>query len=187
MTQHRMMLIRDERGAAAVELALVTPLMLLLFLGTFEITQLVRVWNKLDTATQAIANIIAEQKTATIAGVTTAYNGGKLIMQPFAAGNLSVAVASVTYTSSGAVGAVAWQVLEGGAASLPLKNACAAAAGIGLGNDDAILVKSTYTYYAVSAFVLNGSFTLTHTAYARPRNINVLAGVSSTGALTGGC
>ena len=78
-------------------------------------------------------------------------------------------------------------MLEGGAASLTLKTACAAATGIGLGNDDAILVRSTYNYRAVSAFVLNRSFTLTHTAYARPRNINDLAGVSSTGALTGGC
>lgn len=173
-------LLRDGRGVAALELALVVPVMLVLFFGTVEITQLIRASNKLDIATQSIENMIAGQKSVATADVDNAYKGGQLIMAPFGA-TLAIAAVSVTFDSSGAPSGVAWQVLEGGATAVPGATACAMVAGLGRGNDSVILVQGRYGYSAAVHYILPASFSLSYVAFGRPRNVNAVSG-PSTGA-----
>ncbi|WP_428377984.1 TadE/TadG family type IV pilus assembly protein [Lichenicoccus sp.] len=178
----------DRRGVAALELALVAPLMLIMFFGVVEVTQLIRVSNKLDFASQAIENIVAGQNPATVVSVTNAYQGGELVMAPFVGTtNLAVTVASVIFDASGNA-SLAWQITEGGASAMSVATACGLAKGLGLGSDSVILVQASYSYSAITHYILPSSYALSHVAYGRPRNISTIAGVSSpTTAPVGSC
>ena len=131
-------LVTDRRGVAALELALTAPMMLILFFGVVEVTQLIRVSNKLTLASQAIENIVAGQGTATVVSVTNAYLGGELVMAPFigASTPLAVTVASVIFDANGNASQVTWQVDLGGASARPIATACSLASGNGTGSSN---------------------------------------------------
>ncbi len=183
-------LLTDRRGVAALELALTAPLMLIMFFGVVEVTQLIRVNNKLTYASQAIENTVAGQSSATLLSVTNAYQGGELVMAPFVTGTnaLAVTVASVTFNSSGNAATLAWQVDLGGASALTVATACSLASGLGLANDSVIIVQASYSYSAITHYILPASYALSHVAYGRPRNEATISGVSSPlSAPTGSC
>jgi Flp pilus assembly protein TadG len=87
-------------GSAAVEFALVVPVMVLLWLGSVEVSRVVRADMELYNAAEAAANVAANQLNSVNADITAVdnfCNGAKLAMYPFpTGGNLSIAIASVT-------------------------------------------------------------------------------------------
>ena len=182
---------RDRRGVAALELALIAPVLVTLFLGSIEVTQLIRVKTKLSLSAQAIQTMVAAQNPPVAvtppATVENAFGGGQLMMVPFAASRLAVAIASVTFTTAGAPSKLAWQVLENGAASMTVAAACALATGLGLGGDSVIIVKATYSYTPVLSYILASRYTLTQIALGRPRGNATMTVATSAGATTGSC
>lgn len=168
-------------------MALLSPVLVMLFLGTFEVTQLIRVKTKMALAAQAIQNMVASQNSATANSLTTAYSGGQLVMMPFAGSGLTAAIASVTFTASGQASTVAWQVLEGGAAGMTTSVACALAANMSIGSDSVIVVTTTYAYTPVLAYMLSKRYALTQVAYGRPRNTGSIPGPVSSAGLAGNC
>lgn len=178
--------LRDRRGAAAVELALLSPILCILFLGTVEVTQLIRVKTKMTLAAQAIQTMVAAQSTATASSLALAYTGGQAVMTPFSGGALTATIASVGFGSSGSASSVTWQVVEGAAAGMSTATACTAAAQMSLGSDSVIVVYATYRYQPVLSYLLGSSYVLTQTAYGRPRNVSGISGPTSTGP-TGSC
>jgi Flp pilus assembly protein TadG len=52
-------LVRDKRGIAAVEFAMVAPLMLVMFFGTVEFTSGVAVKRKVSILTQSLADLVS--------------------------------------------------------------------------------------------------------------------------------
>lgn len=177
---------RDRRGAAAVEMALLSPILVMLFLGTVEVTQLIRVKTKLALAAQAIEDMVAGQTSATTASLANAYAGGVLVMTPFPTSGLTATVASVSFNASGSAATVDWQVLEGGATGMTTAAACTLAAQMGLGSDSVIVVKATFAYTPVLSYLLGQSYALVQITYGRPRNAATVSGPTSTGA-TGSC
>lgn len=100
---------RERHGAAAVEFALILPLMLLIYLGTAETTQDVMASRKATVAAQTIADIVTQQAEAASGGginnmtdatMGSIFNATAAIMQPFSTANtvLSVDVAAVSFT-----------------------------------------------------------------------------------------
>lgn len=183
----RKVLLQDRRALAALEFALLSPLLVMLFLGTIEVTQLIRVKTRMALAAQAIQNMVAGQSSATQASLDIAYAGGQLVMTPFAGSNLKASIASVTYSSAGAASTVAWQTLEGGATSMSTTTACTLASGLSLDSDSVIIVQATYSYTPILSFLLSSSYTLTQVAYGRPRNATTVTNSSSSTGATGSC
>jgi Flp pilus assembly protein TadG len=87
-------------GSAAVEFALVVPVMVSLWLGSVEVSRVVQADMQLYNAAEAAANVAANQLNSVredITSVDNFCNGAKLAMYPFlTAGSLSIAIASVT-------------------------------------------------------------------------------------------
>lgn len=51
--------LRDRRGAAAVEFAVILPVMLLFYLGIFEASNAIIVKRKIDTAAETVGGLVA--------------------------------------------------------------------------------------------------------------------------------
>ena len=101
-----------RRGIAAVEFALVMPILIVLFLGTIEILTLYRTEAKLNAMTIDIAQMLAIQDQSTTSGITTLASTGTgqvslqnmcqgaiLGLAPFPPGGMTLAIASVTLES----------------------------------------------------------------------------------------
>lgn len=99
---------RSERGAAAVEFALVVPVMLALYLGTMEASLLISMDRKVQSVSGAVGDLVArsngEIATSTLRDYFRAASG---IMTPFTSDEVLQVVTAVRVSNTGTP-TVAW-------------------------------------------------------------------------------
>src|ERR1700737_4127445 len=103
-----MNLRHDQSGIAAVEFALILPIMLLLFLGSFETTNLVLASMKLEASAETAADLVARTKVNAVlqsTDFTNITNAAKQVLTPLPTSGtqLKIAYASATYSTGTAV------------------------------------------------------------------------------------
>jgi Flp pilus assembly protein TadG len=167
--------IRNQGGTALIEFALILPIMITLFFGVFEVTRYVAADMRLANAAQVMADMVAQQTTVgdTSTSMTDFCNGSKDAMYPLSGSSLKVAVSSVTHGSSST--AQDWSDVTCGSATAISNPTTLAASLVPNVNDSVIIVQATYAYTSPISYVLRSSYTLTQTAYARPRNVVTVA------------
>jgi Flp pilus assembly protein TadG len=164
-------LARNGAGVAAIEFALVMPILLSLFLGTFELTNLLLASSKLTTAAQTAADLVAQQKSVAKADITNYGNAAREIMAPFAATPLGLAYASVTFDAAGKP-TLAWHDEDNAPA---IVNPTSLVAGLGAAGESVVIVQVRYAYASPISFVLQSSYSLSDTAFRRPRLVPAVA------------
>ena len=73
----------DRRGLAAVEFALIVPLMLMMVFGTIEITNGIAVKRKIDLVSRTLSDLTSRASTLSSTDVTSFFTVGSAIMQPY--------------------------------------------------------------------------------------------------------
>lgn len=106
---------RASRGIAAVEFALIAPVLVLMYLGTVEVTSGVTTDRKLTLLSRALADLTGRATKLSTDEMAAIFAASTAIMQPVNTTNLQMRVTSVTVTgNSGArVGRVAWSCAKG--------------------------------------------------------------------------
>lgn len=170
-------LMRNNRGAVAVEFAIILPAMLIMYFGTFEASRLIRAYLTANRSAQVLANLVAQEG---VAGLSTSDStdfctAAKLAMAPFPSSAFKATIASATKNlSSGAI-AFDWQDTNCGGGAGTFSNATTTLNSLLTTNGDTvILVKIQYNYTGSVHFVLPGTYTISQTAYQRPRSGNTI-------------
>ena len=180
----------DQSGIAAVEFALILPIMLLLFLGSFETTNLVLAYMKLEASAETAADLVAQTRVNTVlqsTDFTNITNAAKQVLSPLPTSGvlLKIAFASVTYNTGSAV--IDWHTEVNSATPITTANIPNNASLANLGNqasgstDSVIIVTLTYSYSSPSTYMLSSSYTLTESAFNRPRYMNCVPTYLNTG------
>jgi Flp pilus assembly protein TadG len=99
---------RDARGAIAVEFAVVAPVLVVLMVGTFEVTRYVLLHQKLDRMAVAASDLVSQGETINNAQLTDIFTATGLIAEPFTIGADGVVIISSVVRTAG-VTTVAWQ------------------------------------------------------------------------------
>jgi Flp pilus assembly protein TadG len=161
-----------EGGVAAVEFALIVPTLMVLFLGTFEASNLIRVKMKFDAAAPAVASLVALQNPSQTGSLTSDFcTGAADMMAPFSTSGLNVEVASVTNYNG--TTSVDWTA-NCGNLSHPQSPTVLATGLVPNPGDSVIVVQTTYTYNAPVHLVLGSTYTFQNVGYARPRDNSTL-------------
>lgn len=87
---------QDNRGAAAVEFALLLPVILVIYMCVVEFTQAFMVQRRVAHATSQVADITAQSGQVTKASLDSFFDIAQLIMSPFGAAPMQSKVTSVT-------------------------------------------------------------------------------------------
>ncbi len=183
-------LVRDRSGVAAIEFALILPVMLLLFIGSFETTNLVLASMKLEASAETAADLVAQTRVNTVlqsTDFTNITNAAKQVLTPLptSGSQLKIAYASVTYSTGSAV--IDWHVEVNSATAITTANIPNSASLANLGSqtsgstDSVIIVRLSYAYSSPISYVLNSSYTLTESAFNRPRYMNCVPTYLNTG------
>ncbi|WP_186400224.1 TadE/TadG family type IV pilus assembly protein [Stappia sp. P2PMeth1] len=88
-------LLRDRRGVAAVEFALVLPFMLVLFLGVTELNSALTLDRKVSQAASSVADLVAQADKLTSSEVNDLLQLSRAVLDPYPEAPLSMVVASV--------------------------------------------------------------------------------------------
>lgn len=92
---------RDHRGVAAVEFALLAPLLITIYFGLVEVCSGYMAQKRMSHATALIADLVAQEEVVNTSNLADITAIGALIMKPFAVAPLGTRISSVTQTSAG--------------------------------------------------------------------------------------
>jgi Flp pilus assembly protein TadG len=169
--------IASQRGVAAIEFAMIMPVLLILFLSSFDVGNAIIVYLKVRTAAYELAAITnqygtgstAQISTSTMSTITAATSA---VMAPFPSSAAVVTISQIKATSAGAA-TVSWSytvngtALSGSYTGLPsnmAKNSC---------NNTYpcyfILSSVQYPYTPLFGHYMTGSLTLSDTLLMTPR------------------
>ncbi len=158
---------KDERGVAAVEFALIAPVMVLLYFGLVELCQAMIAERKANHVASAVGDLVAQVDVLNASDVDDIFTIGNTIMSPFPVGTLQMRVTSATANAQGSP-KVDWSrgsngfspMAVGSTATIPLTMAS---------GDSMIVAEAKYSYTSVVQYVLPNALNYSETFYLRPR------------------
>jgi Flp pilus assembly protein TadG len=158
----------DQRGAAAVEFALIAPVAILLYCGFAELTMAMMAERRAAHAASVVADLVSQSTQVSVAQVTDIFNIGNAILNPFPSSQLKLRVTSITADVNG-VPRVSWSqghglsALTGGAAVSGFP------ANLLVAGDSVIQADVQYAYTSPLQMTLPNALTFNDTFYLKPR------------------
>lgn len=85
----------DDRGIAAIEFAMIVPIMFFMFVGTIEMSQAITVDRRVTQIASSVADLVAREKAVTSAQLVTVTDIAKVLMRPYDTSLLKMNIISV--------------------------------------------------------------------------------------------
>jgi Flp pilus assembly protein TadG len=166
--------IGETKGIAAIEIAFITPFMLLLYFGLFDITALVSVNRKVTYSASVVADLVAQNKTSILKSkLTDYYSAANLVMSPIPASAVRVEVFG--FRIAGTTVSQIWKTNNGQGSSCGADPSTTAMAPLMVAGNDLVVARvcTTYEIYAANFLghsIVNGSsFVISESITQRPR------------------
>src|SRR6516162_3630478 len=92
----------DQGGGAAVEFAFILPVMLILYLGSVEICQMISVYRLVNLTTSTVTNLVAQYTTISASQVMPdILNASVQVLYPNPSANAAVVISCITIDANG--------------------------------------------------------------------------------------
>ena len=167
---------RNERGVAAVEFALIMPVLLLLYFGSMEASMLFTADKRVNTISATVGDLVAQSDPSKVidqATMTTYFAAATGIMTPYSATGLKQ-VLSLVFVKSDGTTKVLWSIQNGGGTirtvgqpytPLPTTSTTDSVSRGGC----VVAAEASYTYLPLFGQVFKSALTLSHVNYFVPR------------------
>ena len=177
--------LRETKGIAAIEVALVMPVMLLLYFGLFDLTSIISVNRKVTYSAGVIADLVTQNKTSVLkTDIQNYYNASDMVMDPIPSASVRVEVFG--YRKTGTTISQLWKTNNGKGSSCGAAPATAAMAPLMVAGNDLVVsrVCTSYTPYASNflghAILGDAPIAVGETITERPRSTNQLTCYQTT-------
>lgn len=160
-------LVRDRRGVAAAEFALIAPALIFLIMGVFEMTFRFRASEEATRYAHEVADLVARETDLETADLEEIFKAAVYMMKPLdTTDDLDLDVTSIGLTGVDADPSVLWRRVAGTAITTDIQDA----KGMGVDGESVIRVAVRYSYHSALTELFGGSFmAMEKVAYARPR------------------
>lgn len=159
---------RDERGIAAIEFALLFPVMLLLYFGAVEVTTAFLANGRASHVASVVGDLVTQTPSVKKAEMDDIFDVGTSIMQPFPATSLKLRITSITADPGTGTPKVIWSYARGMTKS-PTGPASGFPAGLLAASESMIQTDVEYTYTSPVQQTLPRPMTFKTTYYIKPR------------------
>lgn len=159
----------DESGVAAVEFALILPILLTLWIGGVEVTQALSFDRRLNNLSASLGDIVARSKMLTHAEADEILDIAVGVMYPYSADGVSMVITAVTIDADGAA-TVAWSRAEGTSARAVGENVNdLVAATLRVPESQIIMSEVSGAYTPAVGYVITGTVDLEERMFYVPR------------------
>lgn len=158
---------RDERGVSAIEFAMLFPLMVTMYFGSIDISQVLTADRKTTALASTMADLVAQADVLNRADLDDIYAAAAEIISPFSATDLSIVVTSVEVDGAGDP-VVGWSDAYHGSprssmGGLTIPNGMIADGG------SVIVAEVSYLYDSIITKFVGNDFELDDSFFLRPR------------------
>ena len=178
-------LLRDKRGVAAVEFAIIVPLMLVMFFGTVEFSSAVAVDRKVSMTVQSLADLASRYTSIGDTDVSNFAIIANAMLTPYSSSPLQTTITEIYIDPSTGVARAQWSK---GSSPRAVSSTVPVPANL-IARDSSnniitgqylIFSEASYVYTPAVGYVMRTSVTLSDKSYMRPRlSTCVLYGTTS--------
>jgi Flp pilus assembly protein TadG len=161
---------RDRRGASALEFAMITPILILLYVGIVEIGNLLTLHRRAASVASTAADLTAQVKSVATVDLEDILKASGTLLTPYSTTPLKVVLSSVVADQNN-VGKVEWSCANKGAGR-GAGSTFALPVGLTVADSSVIVAEVTYSYkptLGLSEIFSPRAFEMKRTFYARPR------------------
>jgi Flp pilus assembly protein TadG len=159
---------KDEDGIAALEFALLFPIMLLLYFGTVEVTMAMLANGRASHVASVVGDLVTQMPSVKQGDMTDIFAVGNAVMKPFPTASLKLRISSITADPSTGTPKVVWSSASG---LTPLSAGPASGFPTGLlaASESMIQADVEYTYTSPLQQTMPLPLTFKTTYYIKPR------------------
>jgi Flp pilus assembly protein TadG len=158
----------DRRGMAAIEFAMIFPVMVSMYMGSVEISQVLTLDRKITTITAATSDLVAQEKTIDDTMIADIFAAASSMIVPYDELPITIVVTSVVADPDDGSTTVDWSDTLNGTARTPGQTITVPAGLIGPG-ESLIYTEVTYQYDSIIGHFVSDGFTIDDEFYAKPR------------------
>lgn len=162
---------KDRRGIAAVEFAILLPVMLTLYFGVVEVAQALMVNRKVTGLTKTLADLAAQSGSLSSGDLNNIFEAAQTVMMPYTSVAPGMQIVSVVIDSN-RVARVCWSA-ERNAVPVPLGRGANVTIpdDMRIASTSVIMAKANYEFEPTIGYLLTGRIRLgDRPIYSRPRN-----------------
>jgi Flp pilus assembly protein TadG len=185
----------DESGMAAVEFALLLPVLITLFFGVVELSLALACRADVANVASTAADLVAQESSVASGDMTNVFSAASAILYPYSQGNATITIYSIVDNKTSA-GRVAWSCTKAGTATATTgpntppsgTNGGDMIAATNLdangnpsygGGGSVILATITYNYTSPTTKILSTPIAMSNTFYSKPRRVLTITGPTS--------
>ena len=182
-------------ATAAVEFALVLPVMLTAYLGSVEVGGGVTADRKLSNLSLTLANLTARASGAQKdTDLNSIFNASASVLVPYDYTQVGMVVTSIVFDNANPPNAFAvWSTTSGPGVTAMVTDCktkldtTVVPTSIRTANGSVILAQAKYPYKPVIGYVITGTITLSESNFMVPRNLSAVPRTDSTGTTHTSC
>jgi Flp pilus assembly protein TadG len=153
--------VRENRGSAAVEFAVIVPIMLTMFFGVIEFSSGVAVDRKVTLVARTLSDLTSQSSVVTDTDLANFTITIKAIMTPYPSGILNSTVSELYVEPD--------TLIAKGTAPRGFNTTVGIPAALQIGGTYLIFAEADYTYTPTIGYVMKTAIRLSDFTYTRPR------------------
>ena len=161
-------IVAPTRGVAAIEFAMIMPVLVILFLATFDGGRALAVYMKVRAATYSLAAITNQYQTIASSDITSIVGATSTILAPYSQTPAVLTISQIAISKNGKA-TVAWSYSQGGTALVQGSSVTVPSALI---TDSSYLIfaQVSYTFSPLFGLFTAGTIKLNDNLYMTPRS-----------------
>lgn len=162
--------IKDTKGVAATEAALIFPILLTILLGVFDMGNAVLSNQKTIRASQVTADLITRMREVTSNDIDEAIEAGRLALMPFDTGEYGIDIVSIRFDED-STPEIVWRETQN---MSPVNTVLSDVNALATPNDGVVVVAAQYNFEPVFAGFIIDSIPMQEVAFMRGRLSSVV-------------
>ena len=161
-------LLADRAGVSMVEFALTVPFLILLYLGTYQVSDAVSCNRKVTITARAVADLTSQYSSVNDTSEASILAASAQVMAPYDTSKATIIVSEL-YTDTNGITKIVWSRASGTVTPHTQGATFIANPLVVTNGTYSIVAEITYAYVPAISFGVVGPLTLGDTIYMRPR------------------
>lgn len=160
-----------RQGLAALEFAIMLPMMLMLLFGAVDLIDLLQANRRVQNAAASLSDVIARDTEVDDNEVAGLWSALDVLMFPDSGATMQIRISSISVESA-ATARVEWSEAHGGMTPRNAGETIDLPAAMMNAGTSVIYAETDYVYHAPTGFLLSGPVHIRHQAYRRSREVD---------------